>query len=292
MNLSGKTKPYAVLGHPIGHSLSPAMHNASLQALGLDAVYLAFDVHPDRLMSVLPAMHEMGFGGVNLTVPLKEAAYRGIENLDDTARRLGAVNTVEFLENGSLRGHNTDGDGFLLAVREAFHMDLVGLKVFVIGSGGAGRAVAIACAAAGAAKVKVTDMDTARAERVAEEIGGLIPERNVSSYCTSALYDWTEASSKADLIVQATPVGMDETDASLLPPSAFRSGQSVLDLVYMYPETAFMKCARQAGAKAANGLNMLMYQGARAFTIWTGQSANEAAMRQALETAVYGKTLS
>ena len=112
MSLSGKTKPFAVIGHPIGHSLSPVMHNASMTSIGYDGIYLALDVHPDRLMSTLPVMQDMGFGGVNLTVPHKEIAFQGLSQLDETARLYGAVNTVAFNDNEMI-GYNTDGYGFL-----------------------------------------------------------------------------------------------------------------------------------------------------------------------------------
>ncbi len=137
MKLSGHTRPYAVLGHPIGHTLSPVMHNRSIQSLGLDAIYLALDVAPDALMDVLPAMKAMGFGGVNLTVPLKEVAFRGFETLDPSAESLGAVNTVEFTDDGMV-GHNTDGEGFLLALKAAFGSSPRDRRVFVLGAGGAG----------------------------------------------------------------------------------------------------------------------------------------------------------
>jgi len=285
MNLSGHTKPFAVLGHPIGHTLSPIMHNAGFRALGMDAIYLAFDVHPDRLMEVLPAMANMGFCGVNLTVPLKEVAFRGLADLDESARRLGAVNTVEILPDG-LRGHNTDGKGFLLALDEAFGTGVTGKSVFVLGSGGAGRAVAITCAAEGAASVEVTDLVAERSAAVAEEIAGLLPEATVETV-PGETPKWVEAALRADLVVQATPVGMRSEDASPLDSAGFRKGQVALDLVYMYPETAFTRAAAAAGARAATGLGMLLHQGAYAFTIWTGQDAAVDVMREALETAVY-----
>lgn len=286
MNFGGSTQPYAVLGHPIGHSLSPAMHNASFRALGLDAAYLAFDVAPDRLMRVLPAMADMGFGGVNLTVPLKEVAYRGLKDLDRSAALLGAVNTVEIRPEG-LRGHNTDGAGFLLALKEAFELEVQALDVFVLGSGGAGRAVALTCAEAGAERVTVADLDASRADGLAAELGERFPETNTSA-APPEREAWQEAANQAHLVVQATPVGMKPDDDSLLPRGAFRTGQYVYDLVYMYPRTAFLRNAEKAGARAANGLGMLLHQGARAFTIWTGKQADAAAMRAALEAAVYG----
>lgn len=283
-SLSGHTHPYAVLGHPIGHSLSPIMHNASFDSLGLDAIYLAFDVHPDRLMNTLEAMRDMGFRGVNLTVPLKEVAFRGLAACDDTASLFGAVNTVAFREEG-LVGYNTDGYGFLTAAQEAFGPSVHGESVFVLGTGGAGRALALTCASKGAKQIVLTDVDLDRSRRVAEEIVRHYPEMAVQ---VVDVKDQTEAAHASQLIIQSTPVGMKPTDPSLLGPEAFHSGQKVYDLVYMYPETALLRTARTAGAQIANGLGMLLHQGARAFQIWTNTEADVVAMRKALEKAVYG----
>ncbi len=272
MAISGHTKPFAVLGHPIGHTLSPVMHNSSIAALGMDAIYLAFDAPPERLMDILVAMRDMGFGGVNLTVPLKEVAFRGVDQLDASAELAGSVNTIEFFKNGELKGHSTDGYGFVTAIKESFDTAITGLSVFVLGSGGAGRAVAITCAAEGAAKVVVSDIDETRA---ATESAG------------ADATDWAAAAGSADLVIQATPIGMKPDDKPLLSSNAFHEGQMLFDLIYMYPETGIMKEALSANAKAANGLGMLLHQGARSFTIWTGRDPDIAAMRTALETAVY-----
>ncbi len=284
-SVSGHTKPFAVLGHPIGHSLSPVMHNASFEALGLDAIYLAFDVHPDRLMPVLSAMRDMGFQGVNLTVPLKEVACSELPSLDASARLLGAVNTVVFADDG-LVGHNTDGFGFLKAMEESFGPSIAGESVFVLGTGGAGRAVALVCAQHGADRIALSDVDESRAERVATEIRAAYPA--VTLHVASP-DDQIDACRTANVVVQSTPVGMKEADASLLGPDAFCTGQKVFDLIYMYPETAFLRTAREAGADTANGLGMLLHQGARAFTLWTGKEPSITGMRSALEKAVYGK---
>jgi len=287
-SISGHTTPFAVLGHPIGHTLSPIMHNRSIAALGMDAIYLAFDAPPDRLMTILPAMRDMGFGGVNLTVPLKEVAFRGVDELDESSRLSGSVNTVEFLEDGRLRGHSTDGYGFVTALEESFGLSLSGRSVFVLGSGGAGRAVAITCADEGAARVVVSDIDAARADKVAEEINALPGDTTATSAGTDASA-WAEAAGKADLVIQATPIGMKPEDPPLLTREAFHEGQMVFDLIYMYPETGIMTEAIAAGAKAANGLGMLLHQGARSFEIWTGRAPDIGAMREALETSVYGE---
>ncbi len=275
--ISGHTKPFAVLGHPIGHTLSPVMHNASIQALGLDAIYLAFDVHPDRLLEVLPAMQAMGFGGVNLTIPLKEVAFRGLKKLDDSARLLGAVNTVQF-SGGEIIGHCTDGYGFLKALEESSGRGVEGDSIFVLGTGGAGRAVALTCARAGAKKIALSDTDPVRPKNVAAEIEKQFP--NVAVTIGGSPRD-------ADVVVQSTPVGMKKDDQSPLGPESFRKGQRAFDLVYMYPETGFMAAARAGGASAANGLGMLLHQGARAFQIWTRTEPRIDAMRSALEKAVY-----
>jgi shikimate dehydrogenase len=287
MKLNGRTRPYAVLGHPIEHTLSPTMHNASFESLGLDAVYLAFDVQPARLMDVLRAMHEMGFGGVNLTVPLKRVAFKGLERLDPSANALGAVNTVRFLPDGELMGYNTDGDGFIQAIDEAFHTAVSGLSVFVLGCGGAGRAVAITCAMHGAKRLMVSNRTSKRAIQLARELTNIRPEIDVQIVPADA-DSWKQACSTAELIVQSTSLGMKSDDRSLLGPNAFQKGQMLFDLVYMYPETALMKAARQGGAQTANGLCMLLYQGAKAFSIWTGREADLKAMRKALQTEVYG----
>lgn len=286
--LSGHTTPFAVLGHPIGHTLSPVMHNTAIDALGMDAVYLAFDVAPERLMATLPAMADMGFGGVNLTVPLKEVAFRGLDDLDGSAADVGAVNTVEFTPRG-MRGHNTDGEGFLRALDEGFGRRVEAASVFVLGCGGAGRALAITCARGGAARIVLTDIDAQRTERVAGEVATLVPGVDVGAL-PEGRPAWAAAAREADLVIQATPVGMQPDDEPLLGEDAFRDGQRVFDLVYMYPETGLMTAARRAGAHAANGLGMLLHQGVRAFEIWTGVTPPVDAMRESLEGKVYGAT--
>jgi len=264
------------------------MHNAGIQSIGMDAIYLAFDVHPDKLLDVLPAMRDMGFGGVNLTVPLKEVAFRGLDSLAPSASHLGAVNTVEFPDDGTIRGHNTDGAGFLLAIKEAFGVAIEGLSVFVLGSGGAGRAVAITCATETAASIAVSDIDNTRSARVAEEISLIAPGMRVEQVETGAA-GWRDACRSADLIVHATPIGMKPEQTSLLEADAFKKDQMVFDLIYMRPETPFTLAAAEAGARTQNGLGMLLHQGARAFEIWTGRTAAVNAMREALEGAVYGE---
>jgi shikimate dehydrogenase len=279
-------KKLAVLGHPIGHTLSPVMHNASIKALGLDGEYeySKLDVPPDQLMARLAQLPAEGYVGVNLTIPLKEVAFRGLEKLADSARILGAVNTVEF-SNAGLVGHNTDGYGFLKALDEAFGKTVEGDAVFVLGCGGAGRAVALMAALNGAQSIALADVDAGRVENLSAEIGQIAPQVGIFQCLVKSTQ--IELCRESDLVIQASPVGMKKDDPSLLPPEAFRAGQRVFDLIYMYPETSCLRAAKASGAQIANGLGMLLHQGAKAFTIWTGIEPDVGAMRSALEKAVY-----
>ncbi len=285
--VSGKTAPYAVLGHPIGHTLSPIMHQAALDHWQMDARYLAFDVAPEGLPKVMDAMHAMGFHGVNLTVPLKEVAFAALPDLDVTATRLRAVNTLVRTPDG-WRGHNTDGDGFLVALDEAFAMQPDGRSVFVFGAGGAGRAVALTCAVNGAREVVLSDLDMARAGVVAEEIRHWAPDTAVACLAPSDA-SLPAAVKGAGLVVQASPLGMNRDDPPALESGMFQAGQYVYDLIYMYPETVTMHAAAAAGARTANGLGMLLHQGALALGLWTGVKAPVPVMRKALEEAVYDR---
>lgn len=286
MKIKGTTKVYAVLGHPISHSLSPVMHNAAFKALGIEAVYVAFDVAPANLSEVLNSMHHMGFGGVNLTIPLKETAYAILNNMDDSARSLGSVNTIEFGQN-YMRGYSTDGYGFLTAIKEEFGIGIMsGLSFFILGAGGAGRAVAITIAKEGTQSITITDIIQERAEKVAKEIMNVY-NCNVQVVASSR-DDMINAIRTVDIIVQATPVGMKPDDKPLLSSDAFKRGQMLFDLVYHLKETGIMREAQKTGVKVANGLSMLLHQGARSFAIWTGREPPLSVMRSALEQEVYG----
>ena len=280
----GQKKRYAVLGHPIGHTLSPVMHNEAFRALGWNATYEAIDVPPEKLMGEIAALQKAGFAGLNLTIPLKEVAARNLSKLDESAQLMGAVNTVRFTPEGPV-GYNTDGAGFLMAFEEAFGCSVSGKSLFVLGTGGAGRAVALACAGAGIVSVTLADRCAELSHKVAMEIETQFFISNVS--VVSDPEEQLIAARKADIVVQATPVGMKTGDASPLGKEAFRDGQFAFDLIYMYPETPFMKAAREGGARAANGLGMLLHQGAKAFEIWTGVVPPVDVMRKALEQAVY-----
>ena len=281
--IDANTRLFGVFGHPIRHSLSPAMHNAAYAQLGMNAAYLAFDVTEDGLQAALDGLRALNAGGVNLTIPLKRRAFEILPRLDPTAKLLGAVNTVAFHPDG-MTGYNTDGTGFLRDLKAVANITPRDRRVLVLGCGGAGRALALTCATEGAAEIALTEVLVERAQTVAAEIKQLVPSVRTS---TPAQNDWPAAARAADLIIHCTPVGMHAGDKPMLDASAFRPGQVVYDLVYVEPETPTMRVARAGGATAFNGLGMLVNQGAVAFAIWTGREPDVKVMRAAIEPALH-----
>lgn len=284
---NGSTRTFAVLGHPVAHSLSPAMHNPALREMGVNGVYVAFDVLPDNLMQVLEGMACMGMGGCNLTIPHKEVAFRGITDLDDTARKAGSANTILFQPDGTLKGFSTDGYGLRMALQEAFDHSFAGSDVLVLGCGGAGRAAAIQAAQEGAVCVRLANRSPERRAILAEEI-----RKAYSDIRVEEVSQWPPSPSDvqpANVILQSTSLGMKLGEPSLLPAEAFHAEQVFLDMTYIQQETPTMLAAQSAGAGAVNGLGMLLHQGVRSLEIWTGQEVPVETMRAALRQHVYGE---
>jgi len=260
-----------VIGSPVRHSLSPAIHNAAFAAAGLDWAYLAFEVAADGVGAALGGAKAAGMGGLSVTMPLKEPVAAAVDHLTPVAARLGAVNTVIVGDDG-LTGDNTDGQGFVDALAP---WSPAGRRCVVLGAGGAARAVVLALAGAGAADVAVVARSPERAARVTA-LGGRAG-------------GWHDLE-RAELVVNATPVGMDGTaaagqlavDEGLLAP-----GQVVVDLVYHPPRTPLLAAAARRGATPVDGVGMLVHQAGHAFRAWTGVgpplAAMEAAARRALE---------
>lgn len=266
---------FAVLGHPINHSFSPVMHMASFRSIGFDGEYTRLDVPPEMLGDALKALSAEGFSGVNLTIPHKQLALPMMDALTPEAQRLGAVNTVRFEEGGKLSGHNTDGPGFLAAAKATLGFDPAGRRVAVVGCGGAGRAVAITLAHADA-QVGLLDIDRDRAEALAEEIRGSGRE--------AAVIDRAQIRD-ADLIAQCSPSGLAIFPEPAVRADEMRPGQCLYDIVIPPgdPVTPTMREARTLGIPCANGVRMLVEQGALSFTYWTGIEADRAAMLRAVE---------
>jgi shikimate dehydrogenase len=284
MHIDGSTTLVGVLGAPIAHTASPAMHNAAFAALKMNWAYLAFHVDPQHLRAALQGACQMGIVGINLTVPHKILALDCVDEIDAEAAKLGAVNTIA-MEKGKLHGFNTDGYGFLKAIKEEFNLSIRGKRVLVLGAGGAGRGIAVKCALDGAARVIVANRTPAKIEPIAREI------RNTKSEFVSLALTVDEIRRvipEVDLMVNATSVGLRDGESLGLGAELFSSRLRVYDTIYRPAETELLQVAEGAGAQVANGLGMLLHQGAKAFEIWTKRKAPLAVMRRALRTAVYG----
>ena len=252
------TKIYGILGSPIEHSLSPAMQSAAFRALGLNACYHAFCVTPEQLKEAILGAKVMGFGGLNLTIPLKEKALEIVEP-DALARAIGAVNTVSF-RDGVMAGHNTDGEGALLALKAA-GVEVKGRNVLLVGAGGAAKAIAYTFAGEGA-RICIANRNARRAEELAARVGGK----------GHGLEELKALVPSAEVVINATSVGMKEGDPRLFDGGLLHGDQAAFDIVYNR-ETELLKDARAAGGVAIDGVMMLVYQGAKALEIWTGKRA-------------------
>jgi shikimate dehydrogenase len=264
-----------VIGDPIAHSLSPLLHNAAFDALGLDWVSVAFPVRAGEATAALTGMRALGIAGLSVTMPHKEEAFAAADDNTDVARRLGAVNCLSW-RDGALVGDSTDGEGFLAALRRAVGFDPSGKRCVVVGAGGAARAVTLALAEAGAADVAVVNRTAARAVKAAALAG------------TAGRVGSGADVGQAELLVQATPIGMAGTGAThsgVFPveAGALHSGQVVVDLVYHPLETPLLLAAKAAGAEAVSGLGMLVHQAALALERWTGLGVPVEAMWAAAE---------
>jgi len=277
--LSAATTVVGVIGHPVGHSLSPLLHNAAFQALGIDWVSVGFPVLPGALAPALAGMRALGVRGLSVTMPHKEAAWRLVDRRTVIADRLEAVNCVTN-EDGTLTGTSTDGAGLLDALARRLSFAPTGKRCLVVGGGGAGRAVVAALRDAGAAEIVVvnrTPSGAARAVALAGEIGRLGVPADAS---------------RADLVVNATPIGMAGTATGeadpLVDADRLRRGQVVVDLVYHPRPTAWLRAAGAHGAATMDGLAMLVHQAAHQLVLWTGQEPPLEAMWRALDPAVPG----
>ncbi len=263
-----RTKLIALLGHPIEHSLSPAMHNASFQKLGLNYVYLAFDLLPMQVPKAVDAMKLFGFVGYSVTMPLKEEILKHVDNVDSLAEKIGSVNTV-VNESGQLAGYNTDVIGAMNALKAK--TELKGKRVALLGAGGAGRAIAFGLKEEKAI-VTILDKNQGRAKEVATAAGcsSLEPEKLNSL--------------EIDILVNATPVGM-FPNANEMPveKSVLRKDLLVFDVVYNPIETMLIREAKRAGCETIQGIEMFLGQGAAQFQLWTGHNAPVELMREIVE---------
>jgi shikimate dehydrogenase len=277
-----------VFGDPVAHSLSPEMQNAALRACEIDAQYARFHIRPNELRSALRFLRNLDFVGVNLTVPHKIAGFAQIDEADELASRAGSVNTIRLCDK-KLIGSNTDGEGFLRAIRSEFSVDLRDLRVMIIGAGGGtGRAIAWQCALENCERLVLVNRTVAKANALADRLRPFFMEpRVLGPMARLEAIAWEESAIRVqladtDLIVNATPLGMNSSDPTPVPSRLLAPHHMVFDCVYGPSKTALLHAAEQAGARSANGISMLLHQGALSFSIWFDREPPIEAMRKAL----------
>jgi shikimate dehydrogenase len=269
----------AVLGHPIKHSISPAMHNAALAGLArTDArfaewKYFRFDIHPDDLPRTLELLHAKKFRGVNLTVPHKIIAFDRVAEIDPAARLVGAVNTLRWSERG-WHGFNTDGYGLASAVLETLDRDLAGTHVILLGAGGAARGAAVECLQRNCASLTIANRTRENLDALLATLAAVAHGIPVRGFAPSA----PPADLPIDaLVINATSAGLRETDPLPIQLDALPRPAAVFDMIYNPPQTPLLRLAATLGVPHANGLSMLVHQGAKALEIWSGISAPQTA---------------
>ncbi len=272
--ISGHTGLLALIGSPVGHSGSPAMYNYSFEKLGLDYVYVAFDINVDQVKDAVAAIRTFQMRGCNVTMPCKSEAFKYMDELSPAARIIGAVNTI-VNDDGKLTGYITDGEGFVENLRD-HGIDVRGKKITVAGGGGAATAIQVQCALDGAREISIFNIKDAffkRTLETAEKIRNEVPGIVVNVYDIADIAQMTKEIQSSDIFANATIVGMKpmENESVVKDLSAFRPGLVVADAVYNPEETKLLREAKEAGCICINGKGMLLWQGVAAFKLYTGQ---------------------
>jgi shikimate dehydrogenase len=276
-----------VFGDPVEHSLSPEMQNAALKHCKIDMQYARFHILPDELRAATGLIRKLEFIGVNLTIPHKISALELLDVADENAKRAGAVNVVK-VEGGKLRGFNTDGRGFARAIREEFSVDLRDLRVMLLGAGGAARAIALQCAKENCERLVIANRSFEKAQKLADELRDFFTGPKVLGPVARLQAIALEEAAirfqigNVDLVVNTTPVGLNRGDASPIPARLLAPHLMIYDTIYSAERTPLLSAAVEAGARGANGLSMLLHQGALAFEIWFQREAPIDVMRKAL----------
>lgn len=275
--ISGKTKIFGIFGDPVEHTFSPGMHNAAFEKLSMDACYVPFAVRPSDLAKAVRSIVPLGISGLNITVPHKEKIIPYLDSLSEEARLIGAVNTIE-VRDKELIGHNTDGRGFIRALKNDAKFNPANKAFLLVGSGGAARAVGFSLALAGARTLFLHDLDTAKSRALARDIRSrtgidtsVVPHDKLDRYA-----------GEADCLINATPLGLRKADPMPINKNWISKDHLVCDLVYNPFITSLLKAARLRSARIHSGIGMLLYQGVIAFEIWTSAKAPVAVMKEAL----------
>lgn len=281
MGVKATTSIYGIFGHPVKHSLSPDMHNSAFGELGLNSVYVAFDIDPENIGDATKALRTMGVKGINITIPHKQTIIPFLDEVSPDATLTGAVNTVKN-EDGKLSGFNTDVGGFIRAIREDLDFTPEGKTLFLIGAGGAARAVLSGFCMNGGAVVYLADILEDKATELAQQFKENFPDLIIETIQLEDKDAVSKSFEQADILVNASPAGMDGVGSHDIPLTSLKDSAVVYDLVYKPANTQLLQDARALGHKASGGLTMLLYQGAESFEIWTGETAPVDVMKKAL----------
>lgn len=283
MKVTGYTKVLGIFGYPVGHSFSPLMQNAAIEALGLPYIYIPFEVSPENLGSAVNGIKPLGIAGVNITVPHKEKVIPFLDEITEEASLIGSVNTIEN-KNGRLIGHNTDSRGYIRSLREDAGFDPKGKKALIIGAGGGARGVIAGLSVNGIAEIVIANRTLGKGEALAAEFGKKFKGIKFSAHPLSSLKD-PDILSSLDLVINTTSMGLEgksiEIELSFTP-----SHTLISDIAYKPSTTSFLKNAQETGRKTLDGLGMLLYQGAISFETWTSYTAPVDVMKKALIEAV------
>lgn len=279
MKIDGETKVVGLIGYPIGHTLSPAMHNRAFEYLDLNYLYLPFPVKESNLKEALRALPALSVVGVNVTLPYKERVLEYLDEVSEEAELTQAVNTI-LVKDSRLIGYNTDGKGFVTSLKKGAEFNPRDKKVVIIGAGGASRAVSIGLAKEGVEKITLIDIVFNKAQSLASHIAKNISKVEVAAVKEEGLGKEVR---EADILINATPLGMKPDDSLPIDPKLLHPNLLVYDLIYNPSKTRLLSEAERIGAKTLNGMGMLLYQGALAFTIWTGREAPIEVMARALK---------
>jgi shikimate dehydrogenase len=277
-----------IFGDPVAHSLCPQMQNAALRDFDIKMQYARFHIRPNELRAALRSVRDLDFVGINLTVPHKIAGLRQIDEADESATRCGSVNTIR-LHDKKLVGSNTDAEGFSRAVRSEFSIDLRDLRVMILGAGGGtGYAIAWQCALENCERLVLVNRTPDKTSMLMQRLRGFFVEpRVLGPVGRLEAVPWDETAIRAqlpdiDLIVNATPIGMNPSDPAPIPARLLAPHHIVFDCVYRPARTALLRAADEAGARGANGLSMLLHQGALSFSTWFNREAPLEVMRSAI----------
>lgn len=282
--IGGNSRIFGIIGFPVKHTLSPHFQNAAFASLGMDALYVPFEVAPRDLKAAVRGLKALGISGVNVTIPHKQAVLPLVDELSAEARGIGAANTIVF-RNGKAKAYNTDGEGFIRSLKGELKMNPKGRSVLLFGCGGAAKAIAFVLAREGARSVSFVDQVEKRAKELAAKTKKDFP-RCGAKHIPFLRSRIDEEALDSDLLVNASPVGMHKGDSCIINPKALHKDLAVYDIVYNPQATPLLKEAKKRGIRASGGLGMLLYQGVLSFELFTGRKAPVSVMRAALKKAI------